>query len=272
VDLWFAGLMGLVQGLTEFLPISSTAHLRITPTLLGQPDPGTAYTAVIQLGTLLAVVAFFARDLFVTLPRAMLRAPRSPEGTLPWKLALGTLPIVVVGVLLKDHIEGGFRSLYVVAAALAVVGLAMAWVDRRDAGTRGGYELGWLEVTLVGVAQALAVVPGVSRSGATICAALLLGTSRSEAARLSFLLGIPAIAGAGVFELDTALADLGSDAALPLLVGTGAAAVSGYAAIAWLLRFLGTRRLRPFAVYRLALAALLLALLAAGVIAADAGA
>src|SRR5688572_27592239 len=106
MTLWFAALLGLFQGLTEFLPISSTAHLRILPTLLGQPEPGPAFTAVLQLGTLLAVCVYFAKDLFVTLPRAVIREPRSPQGLLPWKLALGTIPIVIAGLLLKDQIEG----------------------------------------------------------------------------------------------------------------------------------------------------------------------
>jgi undecaprenyl-diphosphatase len=271
MGLWFAALLGLVQGLTEFLPISSTAHLRITPTLLGQTDPGPAFTAVLQLGTLLAVFVYFARDLFVTLPRAMVRAPRSPEGILPWKLAAGTVPIVIAGLALQDRIEGDFRSLYVVAGALIGVGLLMAWIDRSAPGERGTYDLGFVDALLIGAAQAAALVPGVSRSGATICMALLLGMRRAEAARFSFLLGIPAIAGAGVFEMRAAIAQLGDDAILPLLVGTATAALSGYLSIAWLIRFLGTRRLVPFSVYRVALGLLLLALVISGTIAADAG-
>jgi len=269
--LWFAALLGLVQGLTEFLPISSTAHLRIAPTLLGQPDPGPAFTAVLQLGTLLAVCVYFAKDLFVTLPRAVFQAPRSPEGLLPWKIAIGTVPIVIAGIALEDHIEGPFRSLYVVAGALIGVGVLMAWIDARASGVRGTYDLGWIEALLIGVAQACALVPGVSRSGATICMALLLGTSRSEAARFSFLLGIPAIAGAGAFEMKDAIDVLGDDALAPLAVGTVVSAISGYLSIAWLLRFLGTRRLLSFSIYRIALGVLLIALVVGGAVAADAG-
>lgn len=269
--IWFAALLGLLQGLTEFLPISSTAHLRIAPTLLGQADPGPAFTAVLQLGTLAAVLVYFARDLFVTLPRAVIRAPRSPEGMLPWKLAVGTVPIVVAGVALEDHIEGPFRSLYVVAGALIVVGVLMAWIDRSAPGARTTYDLGFVDAALVGLAQACALIPGVSRSGSTICMALLLGMTRSEAARFSFLLGIPAIAGAGVFEMKDAVDQLGQDALTPLLVGTLVAAISGYLSIAWLLRFLGTRRLLPFSIYRVVLGAVLLALVIAGTVAADAG-
>jgi undecaprenyl-diphosphatase len=271
VAIWFAALLGLLQGLTEFLPISSTAHLRIAPTLLGQPDPGPAFTAVLQLGTLLAVCIYFAKDLFVTLPRAVVRAPRSPEGLLPWKIAVGTVPIVIAGVALEEHIEGPFRSLYVVAGALIGVGLLMAWIDARASGTRGVYDLGWTDALLVGVAQACALVPGVSRSGATLCMALLLGMSRSEGARFSFLLGIPAIAGAGIFEMEDAVRGLGADAIPALVTGTLVAAISGYLSIAWLLRFLGTRRLVPFSVYRIVIGVALVALVAAGVVAADAG-
>lgn len=266
--LWFALVLGVVQGLTEFLPISSTAHLRIAPTLLGQTDPGASFTAVIQLGTLLAVVAYFARDLFVSMPRALVTAPRSPEGRLPLYLALGTVPIVVLGVALEPYIVGEWRSLYVVAGALAVVGVVMAVVDRRsaDGGGRMIGDIGARDALLIGLAQAMALVPGVSRSGSTITMALLIGLARPDAARFSFLLGIPAIAGAGIFELDDAIATLGADALPALVIGTTAAAVSGYASIAWLLRYLGRRTLVPFAAYRVALAVLLIALVLAGVI------
>src|SRR5262245_29114943 len=130
--LWFAALLGLVQGLTEFIPISSTAHLRIMPALVGQPDPGAPYTAVIQRGTLAAVIAYFGRDVAV-LPAAMFRDPSSPDGRLPLLLAVGTLPIVITGLLLKKHIEGDLRSLYVIAAALIIVGFVMIAIDRHAA-------------------------------------------------------------------------------------------------------------------------------------------
>lgn len=262
--LWFAGLLGLVQGLTEFLPISSTAHLRITPALIGEPDPGPAFTAVIQLGTLVAVCVYFARDLFVTMPRALRTG--GPEGRLPWLIALGTVPIVIAGIAFEEQVEGNLRSLYVIAVALIVVGLVMAWIDRGFAGVRTVRELAWADAAWIGFAQALALVPGVSRSGATICAALLVGMSRAEAARYSFLLGIPAIAGAGIFEARDAFRALGAGAVAPLVVGTLVAAISGYASIAWLLRFLTTRSLAPFTVYRVLLAGLLLGLLTAGIV------
>ena len=250
--LWFAALLGLVQGLTEFLPISSTAHLRIVPALFGQPDPGAAYTAVIQLGTLFAVLAYFAKDL-ANVTTAMFRDPSSPDGRLPFLLAAGTVPIVIAGLLLKKQIEGDLRSLYVIAAALIVVGIAMAVIDRMTASreaTRALSTITYTDAILVGLAQTLALVPGVSRSGATICMILLLGFTRSDAARFSFLLSIPAIAGAGIFELRKAFTELGRDAIPVLAVGTTTAAISGYLAIAWLIKWLGSHDLVGFAIYR----------------------
>jgi undecaprenyl-diphosphatase len=261
--LWLAALLGIVQGLTEFIPVSSTAHLRVVPALLGYPDPGAAYTAVIQLGTLLAVLAYFARDL-VALPIAMVREPSSPEGRLPLLLAVGTLPIVIAGLALKKQIETDLRSLYVIAGALIAIGLAMAVIDR-IAGGRDAHRplasITYTDAILVGLAQTLALVPGVSRSGATICMTLLLGFARSDAARFSFLLSIPAIAGAGIFEARTAFRDLGPGAMPALLVGMTTAAVSGYMSIAWLIKWLGSHDLIGFAIYRILAGVALLAAL-----------
>jgi undecaprenyl-diphosphatase len=267
--LWFAALLGLVQGLTEYIPVSSTAHLRVVSALARQGDAGAAYTAVIQLGTLLAVLAYFAKDL-VALVVAMVRAPSSPDGRLPWLIALGTVPIVVVGLALKKHIETDLRSLYVIAGALIVVGIAMAAIDQHAVG-RDGRPLSAITVRdalLIGLAQTLALVPGVSRSGATICMALLLGFTRSDAARFSFLLSIPAVAGAGIFEARTAFAELGRDALPALAVGTGVAAVVGYASIAWFLRWLGSHELIGFAIYRIVAGLALLGALAARIVSA----
>jgi undecaprenyl-diphosphatase len=250
--LWFAALLGLVQGLTEFIPVSSTAHLRVIPALVGQRDPGSAYTAVIQLGTLAAVIVYFAKDL-LNVTTAMFRAPGTPEGRLPLLLAAGTVPIVIAGLLLKKRIETDFRSLYVIATALIVVGVAMWGIDRQADGRRGMDGLTLRDALLVGLAQTLALVPGVSRSGATICMALLLGFARSDAARFSFLLSIPAVAGAGILEAPKALRELGSDALAPILVGIGVAFVVGYFTIAWLIRWLGSHHLVGFAAYRVML-------------------
>lgn len=266
--LWLAALLGIVQGLTEFIPVSSTAHLRLAPALLGQPDPGAAYTAVLQLGTLAAVLAYFARDL-LALPAAMLKDPASPDGRLPLLLAAGTVPIVIVGLLLKKHVETDLRSLYVIAGALIGVGLAMAAIDRYAAGRSAHRPLAaitYRDAILIGLAQTLALVPGVSRSGATICMTLLLGFSRSDAARFSFLLSIPAIAGAGIFEARDAFRGLGGDAMPALLIGISTAAVSGYMSIAWLIKWLGSHDLIGFAIYRVVAGLGLLAALTQGVL------
>ena len=266
MPLWFAAVLGLVQGLTEFIPVSSTAHLRVVPALLGQPDPGAAYTAVIQLGTLIAVIAYFAKDL-AALPGAMLRAGGTFESRLPWLLAAGTLPIVIFGLIFKKQIEGDLRSLYVVATALIVVGAVMVLVEHLTNDRDGHRPLSALTMTdaiLVGLAQACALVPGVSRSGATMCMILMLGFTRSDSARFSFLLSIPAIAGAGIFEAKDAFRLLGSSAIPSIAVGTVVAAISGYASIAWLIKWLGSHSLVGFAAYRIACGAALLSALAAG--------
>jgi len=261
--LWFAALLGLIQGLTEFIPVSSTAHLRVASALAGQQDAGAAYTAVIQLGTLMAVLVYFAKDL-LAFPAAMLRAPASLDGRMPWLIAAGTVPIVIVGLVLKKQIEGDLRSLYVIATALIVVGLVMAAIDRYAAGRdgRGLATITYGDAVVIGLAQTLALVPGVSRSGATICMALLLGFARSDAARFSFLLSIPAVGGAGILEARKAFVELGSEAIPALTVGIGVAAVVGYASIAWFLRWLGSHQLVSFAIYRVAAGLALLGALA----------
>ncbi len=260
-------VLGVVQGITEFLPVSSTAHLRIVPALLGWGDAGAAFTAVLQLGTLGAVVAFFAGDLaamvrgsFAALANRERR--RTPEARLAAYVVVGTIPVVVAGVLLKDAIHGGLRALPVIAVALIVVAVGLWVVERRAAHRRAFTDITLRDAVIVGCAQALALVPGVSRSGITLLAAMSLGLERAAAARFSFLLSIPAIAGAGVFEMKHVLHS--SAAGLPLAVGLVVAAVTGYASIAWLLRFLRTRTTLPFVAYRIVLGAALLALFALG--------
>jgi undecaprenyl-diphosphatase len=266
MSLWFAALLGLVQGLTEFIPISSTAHLRVVPALLGQPDPGAAFTAVIQLGTLLAVIAYFAKEL-IHVPVAMFREPGTFDAKLVPLLIVGTLPIVIAGLLLKKHIEGDLRSLWVVASALVAIGIVMIFVDRYAAGRpsfRPLADITYADALIVGLAQTMALVPGVSRSGSTMCAILLLGFSRVSAARFSFLLSIPAIAGAGIFEARDAYRTLGPTAIPALTVGILVAAVTGYVAIAWFIKFLSSNSMVGFGVYRIACGAALLVALAAG--------
>jgi len=260
MPLWFAGLLGLVQGLTEFIPVSSNAHLRLTSALFGRIDDGAAYTAVLQLGTLVAVLVYYARDL-VAMPGAMVRDWNTPEGRLPWLIALGTLPIVICGLAFRKAVEGELRSLSLVAAALVVVGIAMALIDRRADGTRTLTGITARDAVLIGLAQCLALVPGVSRSGSTICMALLLGFVRTDAARFSFLLSIPAVAGAGILESRQAFATFPTSS---ICVGVAVAGVTGYASIAWLIRWLGSHQLVGFAIYRIACGLALLAAIAAG--------
>jgi undecaprenyl-diphosphatase len=257
-------LLGLVQGITEFLPISSTAHLRIVPALLGKADPGAAITAVLQLGTLAAVIGFFMREL-LGMFRAALGPNRmhDPEARRLLYLIVGTIPVGVAGLAFRHAIEGPLRSLYVIATTLIVVAVLMAIADRYAAGQRGVEDLRMRDAVLIGLAQALALVPGVSRSGITLVAGMALGLRRDAAARYSFLLSVPAIGAAGVFELPKVLNAEGLSAAA-LITGLLTAGVAGYLSIAWLLRFLRTRATTPFVVYRVALGILLIAGTAAG--------
>lgn len=264
--LWFVALLGILQGLTEFIPVSSSAHLRLAAALTHQQDAGAAYTAVLQLGTLIAVLVYFAKDLYALL-RAAVTAPTQREARLLWQLGVATVPLAVAGLALKSYITDDLRRLEIVASALAGVGFILILVDRRGGRARTLDELSWTDALLIGLAQAAAIVPGVSRSGSTICMALMLGLSRTEAARFSFLLSIPAVAGTGVFEMKDAVAQmeqLGSDPWLSLAVGTVISGVVGYASIAWFLRWLGTRRMTVFGVYRMALGAVVLALVLSG--------
>ena len=266
-------ILGLVQGLTEFLPISSIAHLRVIPALLGWPDPGAAFSAVIQLGTLVAVLVYFGRDLGV-MTRAVLqgifdgRPWKKQEARLAWFIGLGTLPIGVCGLVFKRYIEGEFRSLYVISASLIVLGILL-WVAEGTATFRRDVsQVGFVDSQVIGLAQALSLIPGSSRSGTTMTAAMFLGLTREAAARFSFILGIPAIGAAGLFELRDLLRHGLSEAGMPaLIVGNLASAVSGYLAIDLLLRYLRTRTTHIFVWYRIGLGLLLLRLLAGGVLA-----
>ncbi len=261
-------VLGIVQGVTEFLPISSTAHLRVVPALVGWSDPGAAFTAVIQLGSLGAVIGYFFGDLRHMLGAALtaVRDRTRPPEPAAWQLfyiVAGTVPLGVAGVLLRHAVEGSLRSLWVIATALIVVGLGLALVEKAARHTREIGDLHLRDALLIGCAQALALVPGTSRSGITLLAAMALGLRREAAARFSFLLSVPAVAAAGIFELPELLhaGDVGGG---PLLLGLLVAFASSYASIAWLLRFLRTRTTIPFVIYRLALGALILVLLATG--------
>jgi undecaprenyl-diphosphatase len=264
MNLLDALLLGLLQGVTEFLPISSTAHLRVVPALLGKDDPGAAFTAVLQLGSLVAVIGFFLRDLAGMVTALLDPARRrGPEARMLLYLVVGTVPIGIAGLTFRDAISGPLRSLQVISCALIVVAVLMALADRFASGRRELGEVDLRDALLVGAAQALALVPGVSRSGITLVAGMALGLRRDAAARFSFLLSVPAIGAAGVFELPEVLAARDLHAGT-LAAGLAAAGISGYLSIAWLLRFLRTHATTPFVVYRVALGVLLLVGVATG--------
>lgn len=267
-----AVLYGLIQGLTEFLPISSTAHLRIVPGLLGWPDPGAAFTAVIQIGTLLAVFIYFRSDLVAILSgwirahRADSSAEDRQHGRIAWAVVVGTIPIIVAALALESKIKGSFRSLYVIAAALIVMGVLLFVADHLGKKSRPESKLSVRDGFIVGLWQVLSLVPGASRSGSTITGGLLAGLDRSTAARFSFLLSIPSVLAAGIKELyDERAHILGSELA-PVLVATLVSFVVGYASIEILLRHLRTRNTNVFVYYRVALGLLLLVLLKQGVL------
>lgn len=271
MSLLHAIVLGLVQGLTEFLPISSTAHLRIVPALFGWEDPGAAYSAVIQLGTVAAVLIYFRGDI-VSLTAAFFRGllQRQPFGTvesrLAWFVLIGTLPIGLAGLAFKKSIETSLRSLYVISTSLIVLALILFFVERAASHKRTLADMRWTDGLIVGLWQALALIPGSSRSGTTLTGALSLGLRREDAARYSFLLSIPATTLAGVFELKHLLEATERPSTLALVTGTLVAFASGWAAIAWLLNYLRTRTTLIFIVYRVGLGALLLVLLQAGIL------
>jgi undecaprenyl-diphosphatase len=263
-------VLGLLQGLTEFLPISSSGHLRIVPAFLGWSDPGAGFTAVIQLGTMAAVVIYFRADLWRIASAWLgeLRLPfrqRSHEANLGWFIVLGTIPISIFGFVFKDQIESGARSLYLIGSALILFSFVMLLAEHLGTRRRGLAEMDGRDGFYIGMAQALALVPGVSRSGATISAGLLRGFDRVAAARYSFLLSVPAVVLSGLFELRK-VGEAGEPSVAATAIATLVAFVAGYASIAWLLRYLGTHSLRIFVVYRIALGTLVLVLTAAGAI------
>lgn len=257
---WQALALGAVQGLTEFLPVSSTAHLRVVPAAFGWPDAGAAFTAVTQLGTLAAVLWYFRRDV-ARLARGFLLGLRrrqlfdGADSRTAWMIIVGTVPVVAAGLLLKDKIEGPFRSLYVIAGAL--IGLALVlwlaeWLARGRAG-RPLERLTWADAVWIGIAQAFALVPGASRSGVTLTGGLLCGLDRAAAARYSFLLSLPSIFGAGVYELVSEWGQLAGVGIGNLVIATAAAGVVGYAAVAFLISYLKTHTTAVFIVYRIML-------------------
>lgn len=270
-DLFQAVVLGTIQGLTEFLPISSSAHLRIFPEMFGWGDPGAAFTAVVQIGTELAVLIYFRHDIW-RIGSTWLKSLVKPEyrghldARMGWFIIIGSLPIVLLGVALKDVIEQDFRSLWIIGTTLIVLGVILGIADRISASNKKVDQMSLRDAVLMGLAQACALVPGVSRSGATISMGRFLGYEREAATRYAFLLAIPAVVGAGVFQLKEIPNGENTYGWAPTIVATVVSFVVGYAAIAWLLRYVSTKSYTPFVLYRVGLGALTLVLVATGVL------
>jgi undecaprenyl-diphosphatase len=271
MDYLQAIFLGVLQGLTEFLPISSSAHLRIFPELFGWGDPGAAFTAVIQIGTELAVLIFFRKDIWrigSTWSKSLVKPEYRGhlDARMGWFIIIGSVPIVVLGVLLKDTIEQDFRSLWIIGTTLIVGGLVLGLADSIGSVDKQIKQITLRDAVLMGLAQALALVPGVSRSGATLSMGRFLGYDREAATRYAFLLAIPAVVGAGLFELKEIPNGENVYGWGPTIVATIVSFIVGYAAIAWLLRYVATRSYTPFVIYRIALGTLTLVLVATGVL------
>ncbi len=269
-----AVILGIVEGLTEFLPVSSTGHLTIVEKWLGLDVASkdvTGFTAVIQVGAILAVVLYFAKDIW-TIARAWVLGLFKAEyrgsfdHRMGWYVIVGSIPIGIVGLLAKDVITGSLRSLWVVAGALILWSAVMLYAERRGDQQRSEKQLTLKDAVVVGLVQCIALVPGVSRSGATISAGLLRGLDRVTATRLSFFLSIPALLAAGIYELKDALG--GSIEVGPIVVGTVVSFVVAYASVAWLLKFVAHHSIGAFVPYRVVLGVVLLVLLATGVMSA----
>ncbi len=268
---WFqAIILGIIQGLTEFLPISSSAHLLIFSQLFGWADPGAAFTAVTQIGTETAVILYFWKDI-TGIIRAWLGQFRHPETRgdpdvrMGWLVIVGTIPIGVLGFVFSDQIETVARNLYLVAITLIGFGIVLGIADRTARSVKQLPDLTWRDGIVYGLCQALALIPGVSRSGATISGGLFLGYTREAATRYAFLLAIPAVLASGLYQA----LDIGSDPVAswgPTILATIIAFVIGFAVIAWLLRYVSTRSYMPFVIYRICLGVLVLGLLGAGVL------
>lgn len=277
MDVLRSVVLGLVQGLTEFLPISSSAHLAIVPRFLGWDDPGAAYTAVVQIGTEVAVVLYFWRDIW-RIGSGWLRglvsadARALPEWRMGWFIIIGSMPIVLLGLALESLIDREFRNLWVIATMLVALGVVLGVAERVGRRTRPIEQLTWTHAVALGLAQAAALVPGVSRSGATISMGLLLGYERAAATRFAFLLAIPAVVGAGLYKLKDVPGGDNAYGVGPTIVGTVVSFVVGLAVIHWLLQYVSKHSYAPFVVYRIVLGTLVLALLAFGVIEAGVGA
>ncbi|WP_214110018.1 undecaprenyl-diphosphate phosphatase [Acrocarpospora catenulata] len=272
MDVLQAIVLGIVQGLTEFLPISSSAHLLIVPKLLGWPDPGAAFTAVIQLGTMLAVLLFFWRDI-VRITVAWFRGLRNKEFRedldyrMGWYIILGTIPISVAGLLFSDLIEGPARNLWLNASMLIVFGLVLLLAEQFGSKRKQLEDLNLKDGLIIGAWQMLPLIPGASRSGSTLTGAMFLGYTREAAARYSFLLSLPAVVLSGIYEMRH-VGDGGGPPLVPTIICTVVSFIVGYASIAWMLSWVAKHSTNIFVVYRVFAGTLLLTLLSLGVISA----
>ena len=267
-------VLSIVQGLTEFLPVSSSGHLRIVSQLFWGEDAGASFTAVIQLGTELAVLVFFAKDIWRILTAWFAgladKSKRNFDYRMGWMVIAGTIPVGIAGVLLKDVIRENFRNLWITATVLILFSLVFILAERRGKKTRGFEDLTMKDAVVMGLWQCLALIPGVSRSGGTISGGLFRNLDREVATRFSFLLAIPAVLASGLFSLPDAFDPQAGQAAsgLQLLVGSGIGFVVGYLSIAWLLKFVSNHSFAWFAAYRIPLGLLVMALLGTGVMGA----
>jgi undecaprenyl-diphosphatase len=278
MNIFQAIVLGIVQGLTEFLPVSSSAHLRIVPALLGWEDPGAAFSAIIQIGTLVAVMLYFSKEI-VSIVGAVIsgilkgKPFHSPEAKTGWMIAAGTLPIVVLGLLFKKEIETTLRSLYWISASMILLAIVLTIAERHtlsrlQKGLKGKSidEVGWKEALFIGFAQAMALIPGSSRSGVTITGGLFMNLDRATAARFSFLLSIPSVFAAGMYELYKTRAEImaSTQNMAAIAVATFCAGIVGYFSIAFLLNYLRRHTTTIFITYRLLAGMALIILIATG--------
>ncbi|MEX2425995.1 MAG: undecaprenyl-diphosphatase UppP, partial [Thermomicrobiaceae bacterium] len=270
-------ILGIVQGITEFLPISSSAHIIVVPWFFGWDEPGLTFNVAVHMGTLLAVLLYFRADILamaMALPRGLVAGKplQDPMSRMALIILVGSIPAGLIGVFFNDHIEDFFHaggnetvSLAVIATMLIVVGLLMLLVERTIPHDREFGRIGWRDGIVIGIAQAIALIPGTSRSGSTITAGMILGLRKEVAARFSFLLGVPAVAGAGLLEaVDLLERGLPASERLPFIMGAGASVIVGYISIAFLLKFLQSNSVLVFTIYRCGLGVLMLVLLAGG--------
>ena len=280
MTLFEAIILGIVQGLTEFLPISSTAHLRIIPALVGWEDPGAAFTAIVQIGTLVAVLFYFWKDIFIIITAVIKGVFRQkpledPDAKMGWMIVAGTLPIVILGILFKSEIETSLRSLYWISGALIGLAIVLSLAEKRIRTTlkkglplKSIDEIGWTEALLIGLAQSVALIPGSSRSGVTISGGLFLHLDRETAARFSFLLSLPSVLAAALLQLYQTwhIIAASTENMTNILAATLAAGIVGYASIAFLINYLKNHTTNIFIAYRLVAGAAILYLVTTGVL------